>query len=301
MDDNKTADLPDTESEIANTMEQQAVLPGSYLKEYREKRGFSIDFVASKLCLRQTVVQKMESNDFELDKVNTFIKGYLRSYAKLLDADSDYVVSLYEQLERATDKHNQGMQSFSRKTAKEQHNKRITYITFVIFGFILIAWLSMWLQKAKDDQIVEPSSTEPAIVEMQENTQDDTTEDLNIISPLLEDNAETLQDTTEQVTEELSPIVEEEITEEAVEPSATETENEVEITYTGECWTEIVDAKGKKVIFSGAKGKVLKRTLSGHKPYKVLLGAPNKAKVRFEGEEIDVKYRAGRVARFELE
>src|SRR4051794_8368009 len=63
---------------------------GDQLKQKREQIKLSIDEVASRLCLKKELVDAIENDNYEHIPL-TYLKGYIRSYAKLLsitDADS---------------------------------------------------------------------------------------------------------------------------------------------------------------------------------------------------------------------
>ena len=56
------------------------------------------------------------------------------------------------------------------------------------------------------------------------------------------------------------------------------------LTYTGECWTEVTDATGKRLFFAlGTDGRTVE--LSGAEPFSVLLGNPGSVTVMVNGDE----------------
>ncbi|MGF1685915.1 cytoskeleton protein RodZ [Photobacterium japonica] len=76
--------------------------------------------------------------------------------------------------------------------------------------------------------------------------------------------------------------------------------SDLEMRFTGDCWIDIRDAKGKR-LDTGVKkaGDVLK--LDGDAPFKVVLGAPGVVTMRYQGEPVDLsRYPAGKVARLKL-
>ncbi len=69
---------------------------GSLLKSYREQSGHDIYEVAEALCLSPAIIQALEDEDFERLPEPPYIRGYLRSYAKFAEIDSQEVIELYE-------------------------------------------------------------------------------------------------------------------------------------------------------------------------------------------------------------
>jgi len=70
--------------------------PGEYLKREREQRGVSLDdiFNATKVPLKH--LRALEADNFDSMPHPTFIKGYIRSYCKVLGLDENDAVLRYE-------------------------------------------------------------------------------------------------------------------------------------------------------------------------------------------------------------
>lgn len=68
---------------------------GAQLKKAREEKGLQIDAVASQMRLGVSMVQDIERNQFK-DLPGTFIRGYVRGYAKLVGLDGDELIKQYD-------------------------------------------------------------------------------------------------------------------------------------------------------------------------------------------------------------
>jgi cytoskeleton protein RodZ len=69
--------------------------PGELLKSAREASGLSIEQVAEKLHLLQSIVSALEQDCYDRIRGETFVRGYMRNYARLLGINSDEVVGRY--------------------------------------------------------------------------------------------------------------------------------------------------------------------------------------------------------------
>lgn len=69
--------------------------PGQLLRSGREAAGLSIEQVAEKLHLLQSVVSSLEKDSYERIRGDTFVRGYMRNYARLVGLDGDEVVGCY--------------------------------------------------------------------------------------------------------------------------------------------------------------------------------------------------------------
>ena len=66
---------------------------GLLLRQAREQAGLSIDAVAQQLKLAPRQVKALEDGDFGLLPGRTFVRGFLRNYARLLQLDIDAVLA----------------------------------------------------------------------------------------------------------------------------------------------------------------------------------------------------------------
>ncbi|WPP00838.1 RodZ family helix-turn-helix domain-containing protein [Pseudomonas sp. HR96] len=74
------------------------VNPGETLRHARESRGWSLADVAKKLNLTQTSLSNLEAGAFDKLPGHTFARGYIRTYAKLLDMDQAVLVQAFDHI-----------------------------------------------------------------------------------------------------------------------------------------------------------------------------------------------------------
>ena len=75
----------------------QRVNPGDALREAREARGWELAEVAAQLNLTPQRLVQIEGGAFDKLPGNTFARGYVRAYAKLLDMDQSRLVLEFDQ------------------------------------------------------------------------------------------------------------------------------------------------------------------------------------------------------------
>ncbi|KZK70005.1 hypothetical protein A1L58_01835 [Shewanella baltica] len=74
----------------------------------------------------------------------------------------------------------------------------------------------------------------------------------------------------------------------------------IDVQLTGDCWINIVDAKGKALV-DGVKGAGTAVQVSGVPPFKIILGAPHVATLSLDGQIVSLAdFPKGRVARLTL-
>lgn len=70
--------------------------PGSQLREARLRTNFSVEEISSELHLNADTVRALEENRFESLPAPTFVRGYLRSYARLLNLPPGPILEGYD-------------------------------------------------------------------------------------------------------------------------------------------------------------------------------------------------------------
>lgn len=128
---------------------------GRILKAGRETMGLSVQDAALKLHLRPKIVSDLESDNFTNIASPTYIRGYVKNYARMVNADSAVIEAcLVRQVPVVTEP---SMQSFSRKTTHQARDTKLKWLSFVIV-FVLIGLLVMWgIQKSTELSHVDVS------------------------------------------------------------------------------------------------------------------------------------------------
>lgn len=148
---NTTESDEDLQPEVVEELIEQQPTPGELLRLGREKMGLSIGQVADRLRLRHQQISELEDNVFTAHVSGTYIRGYLRSYAKLLQLDESEIIAAYEHFMGDQPAKGQ-MQSFSRKTSIETQDNRLMLVTWII-ALILIGSVAVFVwQKFVDDR-----------------------------------------------------------------------------------------------------------------------------------------------------
>ena len=82
--------------ELDNDTQQDIVNPGELLRRERERVGFSAEEVATHLHLSKTTLGYLEAGRFDRLPGDTFTRGYIRSYARLLKLDPNTLARHYD-------------------------------------------------------------------------------------------------------------------------------------------------------------------------------------------------------------
>ncbi len=129
--------------------------PGEMLAAARKSAGLTTKQIAERLNLKEQVIKAIEADAFEQLPNSTFVKGYLKNYAKLVQVSCQDVLHRYGEIAGAPVT-NVNMQSFSKRTARERTNSRIMWLTYLIIliliGFVILWW---WQKTQREDKLLE--------------------------------------------------------------------------------------------------------------------------------------------------
>src|SRR3990167_11169644 len=77
---------------MVNQNVTQEMSPGALLKKAREAKKLSQDQVAKQLRLSLQWIENIENDDYSRAAAIIYVRGYLRSYARLVDVSADLVM-----------------------------------------------------------------------------------------------------------------------------------------------------------------------------------------------------------------
>lgn len=293
---------------------------GEILRQRREKLGLSQKDIAQKLRLKVSVIESVESHEFGSHQVATFIRGYFRSYAKVVGISEKEILKVLELSGEGQHQHKEHMmQSFSHQTKKQKHDSHIMRITWgvlvVIIGISSIWWWQNHQQDTlsassiKQDQAVASNSV------LDQNQQENNSDDLDlsmssddISSDESQDSDVVAQDAQESNTSSSevavalnaqTPQSQEEAKIEALSQSETSNKPLV-MNFKNDCWIQVKDSQNK-ILATGMKKAGESVTLTGNTPYSIILGAPEGVSITLADEPVDLsRYTAGKAARLTL-
>ncbi|MFQ2707168.1 RodZ domain-containing protein [Aeromonas caviae] len=292
--------------------DSQAAGPGQLLRNAREQLGWTREQVASRIHLRLTLIAAIEADTYDKHTSHTFIRGYLRAYAKLVGIPEETILAAYEKL-GLTPPDNIDMQSFSRRSRQQANDSRLKVVTWLVILVLIGLSVAWWWQStarrsAGDDALAATEMS--ATVNTPEANVAPAVEVAEPVLPAASDAVSTqvvvsgatatlpvvATDASAAVPTDVSGAVstaESTITEPAKAP-------QLKMSFTADCWLDVKDANGK-TLFSGLKKANDELVLEGPEPLRFIIGAPMAVNLEYQGKSFDMsRYNNGRTARFSL-
>ncbi|MFQ2131367.1 RodZ domain-containing protein [Aeromonas hydrophila] len=298
--------------------DSQAVGPGQLLRNAREQLGWTREQVASRIHLRLTLIAAIESDTYDKHTSHTFIRGYLRTYAKLVGIPEETILAAYDKL-GLTPPDNIDMQSFSRRSRQQANDSRLKVVTWLVILVLIALSVAWWWQStarrsAGDEALAAtemgatsntPSATVPSAVDVADPVVAPATSAAAATSadPVASAAATTLPvDASSAVATTAVATSAATTTQPAADTAASEPAKvpQLKMSFTADCWLDVKDAKGK-TLFSGLKKANDELVLEGPEPLKFIIGAPMAVNIEYQGKSIDMsRYNNGRTARLSL-
>ena len=281
------SDADDTPQEESSANESQGPLAGERLADARHAQQISVLEIAKELHLDEPKVRALERNDFDMLGAPVFAKGHLRKYAQLVQVDQNDVIADYYQLTRAA-----SMPPVVSARPRARREMSPGPWIAVIVAIIVVATAYWWftsrpviVDEPQGELIPEESMPEPEPESEPEHEPETVAADVDD-SLVLESAAE-------------SPEV---LVADTVQmPVLSDGQMRMLVTYSGDCWTEVTDAKGRRLFFGlGTDGRTVE--LSGEAPFNVLFGNADSVSIRVNGSDraISAAERRGRTARLTI-
>ncbi|RLM14222.1 cytoskeletal protein RodZ [Gibbsiella quercinecans] len=296
---------------------------GERLSQAREQLGMSQQVVAERLCLKMSTVRDIEEDNISADLASTFVRGYIRSYAKLVHVPEEELLPMLAKQAPLKAAKVAPMQSFSLGKRRKKRDGWLMSFTWLI-GFVVVGLTGAWWwqnHKAQQDEI--------ATMAVQSSAQLSQGEGQSV--PLNDDNADTSTPAADNGSSNVQPSAPDNGAAQAPaapaqqpavvapsqatipapaapaapEPAAPVAEsgaaadlNALVMDFSADCWLQVSDASGK-TLFSGIQKSGGKLSLNGTAPYKLTIGAPAAVQIQYQGKPVDLSrfIKSNRVAR----
>ena len=131
--------------------------PGERLREAREAAGLTLGEVASRLRLEPRAVERLENDDYEALHGPTFVRGYLGSYARLLNLPAQPILEAYE-------RHGFGppalVSELGGKSEVHVSDFPVRMVTYVIAGLLVVLVVLWWQSRQIDEPTPQRAGAE---------------------------------------------------------------------------------------------------------------------------------------------
>lgn len=132
---------------------------GERLRLAREQMGLTQQNVAERLCLKLSTVRDIEEDKSPADLASTFLRGYIRSYARLVHVPEDELLPMMAKQAPVRAAKIEPMQSFSLGKRRKKRDGWLMIFTWLVI-FVVIGLTGAWWwqnHQASQDELVSLS------------------------------------------------------------------------------------------------------------------------------------------------
>jgi len=132
--------------------------PGGLLRAARESAGVNLRDICAQLHLDERTINALEHDDFENLPTSTFVRGYLRGYARLLDVPVGPVMEAYDREGFRLPDLVPDIAEAPESNATDFPISLVTWVVVLILGAMVIVW---WNNNTRElGDLLEPMAIE---------------------------------------------------------------------------------------------------------------------------------------------
>jgi cytoskeleton protein RodZ len=285
---------------------QSETSPGTQLRKAREGAGLTLAQIAQKTLIPVSRLQSLERDDYTQVGATAFVVGYTRTYARTVGLDPVPLLQLLET--RLPPEFPTRHQPPSVALSLEVRKRPGSAFWPLMWIFIVLLVVVMGIGNLGDlnaptpaPDLIPPSTPAP-LADVQTQVRPE------IALPTEEPPAHVLEAALDpqtapvlEVEQELSPESEDgdaDVIEAAAGSADTlvtadAPRSELTLSFSGDCWVEVVDASGKRIVAQlASSGDNLR--LFGPAPFNVTLGDARMVELNLNGRPVDITPPAGR-------
>lgn len=125
---------------------------GERLRLAREQMGLTQQNVAERLCLKLSTVRDIEEDKSPADLASTFLRGYIRSYARLVHIPEEELLPMMAKQTPVRAAKNEPMQSFSLGKRRKKRDGWLMIFTWLVVFVVIGLTGAWWWQNHKASQ-----------------------------------------------------------------------------------------------------------------------------------------------------
>ena len=288
---------------------------GNMLREAREKLGLSVADVAGQIKFAPRQIEALEAEDFKHLPEAAFLRGFVRSYAKILRLDAETLLASIPQTKMAAAELIPASVGVLFPNAHSLRQQNMIWLGAASLLAVIVVVFALWhfktpLKQSKEQvnvakvetpvelpaeakTISEPLVLKPSMIEpispvvpkvkssvaqssVRETKTQSSARETKLQSSAREAKTPVAKDATVQSENSVTPL------------GALPETPKLRLVFGEESWTEIKDKEGK-IISSQINPRGSELHLEGNPPFTMLIGHAASASLYYRGKQVDLK------------
>lgn len=282
-------------------------LPGAVLRAAREAHGYSLAEISQALKFGVRQLEALENDDYSTLKGATFIRGFVRSYARYLRLDEVPLLAALEPQAPVAVAEVQPVEHMNAEmpSSVQDGSKRVYWLAAFVLVLGAVAWFTLQEKSAPvagstpaaPTPVTAASEQQPAAAEVAAPSRQPLAAPAPAPAPAAPTPTVVPAAATDATTEAPSPLP---VAANAA-PAPNPAERQLQLSFGGVSWVEIRDASNR-ILYSGNSMPDTRQSLRGRPPFQLVIGNAQSVKLRYEDRNIDLQpYTRVDVARLTLD
>jgi cytoskeleton protein RodZ len=280
--------------------------PGAALRQERERQGLSLIDVARHLKLAVRQIGALENDDAKALPGQVFVRGFTRSYARLLGLDGDALLKSVDPAPGAVDAEvpvqapapTIGSPVRSRGDRRRDRKGGFRGWLPVTIALIVVAVVIVYFRGHQTEEAVMPAEvTQPSSTTTETPVAAQPPTEGGVVQPAIAPSAPASVSTAAPVVDGAVPAVVAPAlpTDAATAPAATQGTStsvgsgsgELRFNFDRDAWVEVKDASGS-IVFSQLSPAGSERVVRGQPPFQLVVGNAGGVKVTYNARTVDL-------------
>jgi cytoskeletal protein RodZ len=145
-------------------LEDKATLSfGRYLQAIRLEKAISLEVVSKETRIRKDILVMIEEENHDQLPDSVFVKGFIRAYAKAIDADGDEAIHRYNSRLQVFQKIQQSESDLRKSSTKFWPRLMLSIGTLMCLIFLSVFGVSIFLESPPTDKAEQPQTSKQEI------------------------------------------------------------------------------------------------------------------------------------------
>jgi cytoskeleton protein RodZ len=280
-------------------------LPGAVLRAAREANGYSLSEISQVLKFSVRQLEALESDDYSTLQGSTFIRGFVRSYARYLKLDEAPLLAALEPKAPVVSAEVQPIESTGAEmpTGSPDGSKRAYGVAAGVLLLGVLAWFAMQgkPEQPRPAELAAPAPTTLASPEATSQEQAATAKSDVQAKPAEVESIPPVSAAASPAAPAASAVEPAVSAADTAAPVANPNERQLSLSFSDVSWVEVRDAS-QKILYSGRSTPDSRQVVRGRPPFQLVIGNAQSVKLRYEDRSIDLQpYTRVDVARLTLD
>jgi cytoskeleton protein RodZ len=273
------SELLETPADELNPAPPSLPLPGAVLRAAREAQGYSLAEVAQVLKFGVRQLEALENDDYSTLKGATFIRGFVRSYARYLRLDEvPLLAALEPQVAAVAEVRTVDSVNAVMPSGVQDNSKRAYWLAAFVLLLGAVAWFA-WQEQGASAPDAQKPETVPVVA---------APEPAPVAASSVSPSQPMLAPTPAVIAPAAAGTAETAVPPAPVAASPSPNERQLLLSFSGVSWVEVRDASNQ-IIYSGNSTPDSRQALRGRPPFQLVIGNAHAVKLRYEDRAIDLQ------------